>query len=68
VERSDDVTKYDDKEIDVPASYDGPKLESVDDITPEWIKGLMEYQAKEKRLHKKYVVMLINEATKLFAK
>lgn len=52
----------------MPASYDGPKLESVDDITPEWIKNLMEYQAKEKRLHKKYVVMLINEATKLFAK
>ena len=48
------------------ASYDGPKFDSVDEITPEWIEALMEWQKDEKRLHKKYSVMIINKATELF--
>ena len=52
----------------MPTSYDGPTLNNCDEITPEWIVELMEYQRKEKRLHKKYVVMLINECTKILAK
>ena len=68
VQRDDEIVKYDSDEIIVPANYDGPRLDSLDDITPEWIKQLMQYQKEEKKLHKKYLVMIVNEATKIFSK
>lgn len=55
-------------EINVEASYNGPKLESIEDVTPEWIKKLMDWQRDGKNLHKKYAVMIINKATELFDK
>lgn len=30
-------------EIIVEASYDGPRLESIDDLTPDWVVSMMDY-------------------------
>ena len=38
----------------VEASYSGPKFESTDDITPEWVVSMMEWQRDQKQLHKKF--------------
>ena len=56
------------KDINVESSYSGPKLDSIDDITPKWVETLMEWQKDGKILHKKYAVMIINKATELFEK
>jgi serine/threonine-protein phosphatase 5 len=61
---------YDDSKVDikiediiVEPSYDGPKLEkSTDEINPEWVKSLMQYQKDRKVLHKKYACMIIKKA------
>lgn len=58
----------DDRDIPVEASYTGPKLDSIDDVTPEWIEKLMEWQRDGKNLHKRYAVMIINKATEWFDK
>jgi hypothetical protein len=46
-------------EITVEPSYSGPKLEKVEDVTPEWCKSVMQWQKEQKTLHKKFVCMLI---------
>lgn len=65
---------YDDSKVNiniddiiVEASYDGPKLEkSTDEITPEWVKHLMQHQKDRKVLHKKYACMIIKKAKEIF--
>ena len=52
----------------VEASYDGPKLESADDVTAEWVVSLMEWQKAQKKLHRKFATMIIQRATELFEK
>jgi serine/threonine-protein phosphatase 5 len=55
-------------DIVVESSYTGPKLDSIDDVTPEWVEKLMEWQRDGKNLHKKYAVMIINKASEIFDK
>lgn len=55
-------------DIVVEGSYSGPKLDSIDDVTPEWVEKLMEWQRDGKNLHKKYAVMIINKASEIFDK
>ena len=55
-------------EIFVESSYNGPKLESIDEITAEWITSVMDLQRDQKKLHKKYVTMIIAKATEIFEK
>lgn len=50
------------------ASYCGPKLNNVEDISPKWVEQMMEWQRDGKVLHKKYAVMIITKATQLFEK
>ncbi len=52
----------------VEASYEGPKLESADDVTAEWVVAMMEWQKAQKRLHRKFATMIILRATELFEK
>ena len=52
--------------IAVESSYTGPRLESIDDISPEWVVSLMEHQRDRKVLHKKYATMIIQRATEIF--
>lgn len=64
---SDDaVDKINPDEIVVDSSYTGPRLDSIDEVTPEWVRDMMDWQKDQKRLHKKYATMLINKATELF--
>lgn len=48
------------------SSYAGPRLESIDDVTPEWVVSLMEWQRDQKKLHKKYATMIIQKACEIF--
>jgi serine/threonine-protein phosphatase 5 len=52
----------------VESSYSGPKLNSTDDITPDWIINCMDHFRDQKKLHKKYVTMIIQRATEVFEK
>lgn len=53
-------------EIEVEASYKGPRLETIDDCTPEWVQTVIEWQKDQKVLHKKYATMIIQKATEIF--
>lgn len=55
-------------EMAVEASYSGPKLESIDDVTPEWVQSCMDHFRDQKKLHRKYATMIIQRATELFEK
>ncbi len=46
-------------EILVEQSYKGPKITTVDDITPAWIKECMEWHKDQKKLHRKYATIII---------
>ena len=59
-------TSLDPNDMVVEASYSGPKLGTIDDVTPEWVVQLMEWQRDRKILHKKFAVMIINKATEYF--
>ena len=64
---SDDTkVVVDSRDIHVESDYAGPKFESADEITAEWVVTLMEWQKDQKKLHRKYATMLIKKATELF--
>ncbi len=46
-------------EITVESSYRGPSLNSIDEVTSEWVKSLMEWQKDQKKLHKKFATIII---------
>lgn len=50
----------------VDNSYTGPSFKDTDEITPEWVQSLMDWQKDQKKLDKKYVTMIILKATELF--
>jgi len=54
IEVEDKKIEVDVQDIVVEDSYTGPRLESIDDITPEWCAQLMEFLKGQKVLHRKY--------------
>ena len=54
------------EDIVVEDSYTGPKLETIDDVNADWVVSLMEHYKDQKKLHKKYAIMIIQKATELF--
>ena len=40
-------------------TYDGPKFEDTEAITPKWMVQLMEHLRDQKKLHKKFVLMIL---------
>ena len=50
----------------VDDSYKGPRFESTDDITSEWVESLIEWQKGQKSLHRKYATLIIQKATEIF--
>ena len=66
IEYKDERVEVNVEDIAVEASYKGPKIDSVADITPEWVVSLMEWQKDQKNLHRKYATMIIQKATELF--
>lgn len=53
------------EEIEVEESYDGPHF--PEEITPEWVLSLAEHLKNQKKLHKKYVAMMLIRAKELFS-
>ena len=60
---------YDDQKISVnsedifvEATYIGPSLHTIDDITPAWVVSVMEWHKDQKKLHKKFATMIIAKA------
>jgi serine/threonine-protein phosphatase 5 len=51
--------EIDPEDIIVEESYTGPRIEKLEDINTEWCTQLMDHFKEEKKLHKKYVVMLM---------
>lgn len=47
-------------DIEVEASYDGPRLDDEMKIDADWVKNLLEYMQGQKKLHKRYLVQLVN--------
>jgi serine/threonine-protein phosphatase 5 len=56
------------EDIPVEDSYTGPKLESSDDITGEWVEKLMDYLQGQKVLHKKFAIMILLRCREIFEK
>jgi len=52
--------------IFVEDSYTGPRLNNIEEVTPQWCVSLMEWQRGQKVLHKKYATMIIQKATEIF--
>ena len=61
IERDDATETFNPNEIPVEPSYIGPKLEKDEKITHEWCVKLMDYLKNEKKMHKKYVCLLIQD-------
>jgi serine/threonine-protein phosphatase 5 len=55
-------------DIPVDASYTGPKLEKIEDLTSEWVVELMGYLKEGKVLHKKYAFMIMVKCREIFEK
>jgi serine/threonine-protein phosphatase 5 len=55
-------------DIGVDASYDGPKLDKIEDLTAEWVVEMMNYYKNQKVLHKKYATMIILRCREIFEK
>jgi len=57
------------KAMDVPSTYDGPRLDSEDgpeSVTLEFVKAMMERFRNQKLLHKKYVYKIVLDVITLF--
>lgn len=68
MEREDVKVEVDVEKIFVEESYKGPRFEDPEEIDAAWVESLMEWQKDEKKLHKKYTVMLINKAQDIWMK
>jgi serine/threonine-protein phosphatase 5 len=55
-------------QIEVEASYAGPRLDGADQINGEWVQKLMEYQQGQKVLHRKYAMMILLRCREIFEK
>ena len=66
IQYKDERIEVDVKDILVEDSYKGPRFEDTDEITPEWVETLIEWQRDQKNLHRKYATMIIQKATEIF--
>lgn len=55
-------------DIPVDETYKGLKLNSIDDITSDWVVEMMGRLSKGEKLHKKYAFMIILKCREVFEK
>lgn len=67
IEVEEEKIEIDIESIIVPESYTGPRLETIEDCTGEWVANLMQHFHDEKTLHKKYCVMIIEKMREHFS-
>ncbi|KAM3139418.1 hypothetical protein pb186bvf_008443 [Paramecium bursaria] len=53
------------QEIVVENGYDGPRFEMEDQFTPELVVRLMNYLKDQKKLHRKYTIILLERVKKI---
>jgi serine/threonine-protein phosphatase 5 len=53
------------KDIIVPESYTGPRLEEEDPLTSEWVIKLMDWMKDQKVLHKKYLWQILKRVKEI---
>lgn len=66
IESSQGQTVIDAESIEVPESYEGPVLPDV--LTSEWVEGLMAYLKEQNKLHKKFVILMLQRALQLLGR
>lgn len=54
------------RQLEVPDSYQGPRVADEEPITFEFVKELMAWQKEEKKLHPHYAYRILHEANLLF--
>jgi serine/threonine-protein phosphatase 5 len=54
------------KDISVPDSYNGPRLEEDEEVSREWVLKLLDWMRDQKVLHKKYLWMLLLRIKDIF--
>jgi len=52
--------------INVPDSYDGPRLDEDDKVTKEFVEAMVQYMKEQKTVHKKYIASMLIQLKRLF--
>ena len=60
--------KITEESIIVESSYQGPVLNDMNDLTYEWVIGLVNYLKEEKRFHKRFVIKMLRALTAHYKK
>ncbi|CAD8176897.1 unnamed protein product [Paramecium pentaurelia] len=63
IERPDESSEpIEIQDIIVEQGYDGPRIDNdISEVTPEWCEKLMNHYKDQKKLHKKYAVMILQK-------
>lgn len=65
IEYEDETDQLDPNSLNVPSSYQGPKLEETQAVSFDWVMALVEHLKDQKKLHKKFVWMMIRRMTSI---
>ena len=65
IAKEEEHEKCDETKLEVPKTYVGPELTLESEIDLEWVKNLLEFLKDQKKLHKKYLWILIKRVTKI---
>ena len=59
IEFEDETDQLDPGALSVPASYNGPVIGAEEPLTRQWVLDLLDYFQDQKKLHKKFVWILV---------
>lgn len=68
IEKDDIKVNVNLDDIQVDATYAGPKLETIEDLTAEWVVSMMDWMKSGKVLHKRYAFMIMVKCREIFEK
>jgi serine/threonine-protein phosphatase 5 len=68
IQYEDEFDKLDEESIQMESSYDGPVLSRKEPITRDWVLKLLEHMKAQKKLHKKYLWVLLKMVAELLEK
>lgn len=63
-----ELKKINPEDINVPTNYDGPILEMSQAVNQDWLKTLLTHLSDQKRLHKRFVWILIKRVKEILDK
>ncbi len=65
IEFQDETDQLDPDSLSIPANYSGPRFDPEGRVSRQWVLDLVEYFKDQKRLHKKYVWMMLKKMTRI---